>query len=303
MTDTRPRRTRWTNLANPQVREGIRAEVTTAGDPELVIYDFIDSWGGDWGVSAAEVAAALAQIGAVPALTVRLNSPGGDYFEGVSIAGMLARNTAQVTVCVDGLAASAASVIAMGADRIVMGQGSQMMIHEASSVAFGTADDMRRCASMLDQTNDDIAGMYANRTGGEQATWRAAVAEETWYTAAQAVAAGLADEVVALPQRAEPVAARAPQVEDRVAPWERELLDAGAVLVATPSNDRPLIDQPQAAPCTCGATQTPDADPPAPDAPPASAALPTAETAPPPELPPAFDPEQLRSALREARTR
>lgn len=299
MTDTRPRRSRWTNLANPQVREGVRAEITTAGDPELVIYDYIDSWGGDWGVSSAEVAAALAQLGAVPALRVRLNSPGGDYFEGVSIAGMLARNTAQVTVCVDGLAASAASVIAMGADRIVMGQGSQMMIHEASSGAIGTADDMRRCASMLDQTNDDIAGMYANRTGGEQATWRAAVAEETWYTAAQAVAAGLADEVVALPQRAEPVAARAPQVEDRVAPWERELLDTGAVLVAAPSNTGQPIDQSQADPCTCAATQTPDASSPAPDAPP-PVELPTAEAAPPPEPPPAFDPELLRSAIREA---
>lgn len=202
------RRMRWTNLVAPQVREPLRA-VTAATTPELLIYDVIDSWGGDWGVSARDVAAALDDLGPVPALSVRLSSPGGDYFEGVAIAGMLARHDAQVTVYVDGLAASAASVIAMGADRIVMSPGSQLMIHEASSMAWGTADDMRRTAAMLDQTNDDIAALYHARAGGELDEWRQAVRVETWYTAAQAVAAGLADEVAALPTRApaEPAAA------------------------------------------------------------------------------------------------
>lgn len=194
------RRNRWTNLANPQVREGIRAQVHS-GVAEICIYDMIDSWGGEWGVSAAEVAAALVSLGNPAAIDVRLNSPGGDYFEGVNIAHQLARFPAVVTVHVDGLAASAASVIAMGGARIVMAQGSQMMIHEASSMAWGTASEMRRTADMLDQTNSDIAAMYAQRTGGDVATWRAAVAAETWYTAAQAVAAGLADEVVQLPSR------------------------------------------------------------------------------------------------------
>ncbi len=194
------RRNRWTNLAAPQVREGIRAQVQSDVG-EICIYDVIDSWGGEWGVSAGEVAEALTTLGKVPSISVRLNTPGGDYFEGVNIAHQLARYPGVVTVYVDGLAASAGSVIAMGGDRIVMAQGSQMMIHEASSMAWGTASEMRRTADMLDQTNSDIAAMYAQRTGGDVATWRAAVAAETWYTAAQAVAAGLADEVVSLPAR------------------------------------------------------------------------------------------------------
>lgn len=206
------RRNRWTNLARPQVREGIRAQVGgTSGldSAEIWIYDMIDGWGGEWGVSAAEVAQALAGLGRPSAIDVRLNSPGGDYFEGVNIAHQLARFPAAVTVHVDGLAASAASVIAMGGDRIVMAQGSQMMIHEASSMAWGTAAEMRRTADMLDQTNADIAAMYARRTGGDADTWRAAVAAETWYTAAQAVAAGLADEVQQLPARLPETAAPA----------------------------------------------------------------------------------------------
>jgi ATP-dependent protease ClpP protease subunit len=195
------RRNRWTNLATPQLREPIRAQVQSDGTAEICIYDVIDGWGGEWGVSAGEVTEALAGLGKVKAVALRLNSPGGDYFEGVTIAHALARHPAVVTVYVDGLAASAGSVIAMGGDRIVMAQGSQMMIHEASSMAWGTASEMRRTADMLDQTNSDIATMYARRTGGDVATWRAAVAAETWYTAAQAVAAGLADEVTQLPAR------------------------------------------------------------------------------------------------------
>lgn len=205
------RRNRWTNLATPQVREGIRAQVQT-GVGEICIYDVIDSWGGEWGVSAAEVSAALATLGGASTVDVRLNSPGGDYFEGVTIAHALARYSGVVTVHVDGLAASAASVVAMGGDRIVMAQGSQMMIHEASSMAWGTAAEMRHTADMLDQTNSDIAAMYAQRTGGSVDEWRAAVAAETWYTAVQAVAAGLADEVMSLPARApeQDIAAQAP---------------------------------------------------------------------------------------------
>ena len=209
MSERALRRHRWTNLAPAPFREGVRA-VTAASEPELLIYDYIDSWGGEWGVSAAEVLAALDVIGDVPALTVRLSSPGGDYFEGVSIHNALLRHPATVTVHVDALAASAASVIAMAGDRVVMGQGAQIMVHEAASATFGRADDMRATAVMLDQTNDDIAGFYAARTGGDVAAWREAVRQETWYTAAQAVAAGLADEVATPPTRQSAPPADAP---------------------------------------------------------------------------------------------
>jgi ATP-dependent protease ClpP protease subunit len=231
------RRNRWTNLATPQVREPIRAQVS-AGEGELYIYDVIDSWGGEWGVSAAEVGDALAELGKVKAISVRLNSPGGDYFEGVTIAHALARHPAEVTVHVDGLAASAASVVAMGGDRIVMAQGSQMMIHEASSMAWGTASEMRRTAAMLDQTNADIAAMYAQRTGGDVVAWREAVAAETWYTAAQAVTAGLADELLSLP-------ARTPELPDVLA--ARVAVPAPETPAPT-ADASPLADLPTAGP-------------------------------------------------------
>jgi len=219
---------RWTNLVKPLAREGVKvmrllddgrhAEIPAGGEmpraaaaPELWIYDVIDSWGGDWGVSAADVIDALQLIGDVPEISVRINSPGGDYFEGVAIHNALVRNGARVTVYVDALAASAASVIAMAGDEIVMGPGSQLMIHEASSMAYGTAADFRHAAQMLDQTNDDVAGFYASRAGGDQETWRAAVAVETWYTALQAVAAGLADRVA---ERATSFTATAPASPD-----------------------------------------------------------------------------------------
>lgn len=228
---------RWTNLVKPLTREGVRALLPTGNGgtavallpggataewpagalpqnitaPELWIYDVIDSWGGDWGVSAADVIAALQLIGEVPEISVRINSPGGDYFEGVAIHNALTRHNAKVTVYVDALAASAASVIAMAGDEVVMGPGSQLMIHEASSMAYGTAADFRHTAAMLDQTNDDVAGFYATRAGGDQETWRAAVAVETWYTASQAVAAGLADRVA---ERSSNFAAAAPASPD-----------------------------------------------------------------------------------------
>jgi ClpP class serine protease len=105
------------------------------------------------------------------------------------------------------------------------------MIHEASSMAWGTADEMRRTAAMLDQTNSDIAAMYAQRTGGSVEHWRAAVAAETWYTAAQAVAAGLADELVSLP-------ARVPELPDVLA----ARADISNPDLSTPETPAPTAD-------------------------------------------------------------
>lgn len=291
MSERALRRHRWTNLAPAPLREGVRA-VTAAAEPELLIYDYIDSWGGEWGVSAAEVIAALDAIGDVPALTVRLSSPGGDYFEGVGIHNALLRHPATVTVHVDSLAASAASVIAMAGDRVVMGQGAQIMVHEAASATFGRADDMRACAVMLDQTNDDIAGFYAARTGGDVATWRESVRQETWYTAAQAVAAGLADEVATPPARVTPPPAEAPAAAARPAPLAASC--GGSCSSSSPTPDGSAPQQPAE-----HATPVPPAVAPETSAPEAAAP-------PPAELPTAGSSltELIRSAVRgEAVTR
>lgn len=185
--------TRWRPLARVTANRGWRVENTTDG-ATLYLYDVIDSWGGDWGISAKDVLSALAEVTS-PTLNVRLNSPGGDYFEGVAIYNALVQHPGQVTVHVDALAASAASVIAMAGDHIVMHPGAQLMIHDALSMAVGNAAEMRRTADLLDQCSDDIAGFYARQAGGEPEQWRELMRAETWYTAEQAVAAGLADEV------------------------------------------------------------------------------------------------------------
>lgn len=211
---------RW--KAEAPDRRGWRIENAAAVDgdvAELYIYDAIDSWGGYWGVSAGDVVEALSGVKA-STLNVHLNSPGGDYFEGVAIYNALRSHSATINVFVDGMAASAASVIAMVGEHVVMGVGAQMMIHEARTIAIGTADVMRAQADLLDKIGDDVAAFYQRKAGGDVATWRAAMKVETWYTADEAVAAGLADEVAGAdeqddpaepdePDEREPAAARA----------------------------------------------------------------------------------------------
>lgn len=190
---------RFRGSARPH--EGIRASVLTsddAGDGTAVmrLYDPIDSWGGEWGVSAKEFARAL---DALPAgtTTIRLhvNSPGGEVFEAVTIKNMLSAHAARVEVVVDGLAASAASFLAASADHVTMAPNSQMMIHDAWGICVGPASDMRSTGELLDKISDNIASIYAARSGADVSQWRSAMLAETWYTAQEAVDAGLADEI------------------------------------------------------------------------------------------------------------
>jgi ATP-dependent protease ClpP protease subunit len=161
-----------------------------ADTAEVVIYDEI----GWWGTTAASFMDELKQITA-GRITLRLNSPGGDVFDGVAIMNVLRSHPAAITTQVDGLAASIASVIALAGDRIVMQPGSTMMIHDASGMCYGQAPDMRELADMLDRHSDNIASLYAERAGGTVAEWRERMRGESWFSAEEAVAVGLADEV------------------------------------------------------------------------------------------------------------
>lgn len=156
---------------------------------------------GQWGITADQFCRDLKDITA-KTLDVRINSPGGDVFDGIAIHNALTAHPAKIHVFVDGVAASIASVIAMAGDRVTMARGSQMMIHEGHTAAAGTADDMRAQATLLDSVSDTIAGFYMSRAGGELAQWRGRMKKETWYSAEEAVAAGLADEVATPPGRA-----------------------------------------------------------------------------------------------------
>ena len=162
----------------------------------LRLYDPIDSWGGEWGVSAKEFTRALDALPDDTAeIRLHINSPGGEVFEAVTILNNLRRHRARVVAIVDGLAASAASFLAAGADELIMGRNSELMIHDAWGLCVGNAGDMRDIAGRLDALSDNIASIYASKADGSTEEWRAAMLAETWYSADEAVAAGLADVV------------------------------------------------------------------------------------------------------------
>lgn len=160
------------------------------GNAEIWVYDEI----GYWGVTAQDFIGELQDLSA-STIDLHLNTPGGDVFDGIAILNALRSHDASVTVYVDSLAASIGSVIAQAGDKRVMMRNSQMMIHKASTIAIGNDDDMEQMRDLLAKQNLNIANIYADRAGGEAADWIAAMAAETWYSAEEAVEAGLADEV------------------------------------------------------------------------------------------------------------
>lgn len=169
----------------------IRNALGALSEPaEVMVYDSI----GYGGVTAADFAADLENITASQ-INLRINSPGGEVFDGIAIYEALRRHRAQVTTYVDSLAASIASVIAMAGDRRVIARNATMMIHDASGLCIGPAADMRELAGLLDRCSDNIADVYAQRAqSGTVASWRKAMKAETWYSADEAVTAGLATE-------------------------------------------------------------------------------------------------------------
>ncbi|MET8766330.1 head maturation protease, ClpP-related [Streptomyces sp. NPDC004658] len=169
-------------------------------EAEVMLYDEVGGW---FGATADEFIADLRGITA-PNIRLRVNSPGGSVFEGIAIANALRSHPANVTVQVDGIAASIASVIAMSGDRIEMAPNSMLMIHDASGVCMGNASDMEEMAELLDLISDNIADAYAARAGGTRDEWRARMRAETWYLPEDAVDAGLADEALAAPKAGTP---------------------------------------------------------------------------------------------------
>jgi ATP-dependent protease ClpP protease subunit len=173
-----------------------------ADEAEVMLYDEVGGW---LGATADEFINDLRGITA-PKILLRINSPGGSVTEGIAIANALRSHPANVTVQVDGVAASIASVIAMAGDHVRMMPNALFMVHEASGLCAGEAADMIKMAELLDKISDNIAGAYAARAGGTEAEWRQVMKNETWYRGEEAVKAGLADEVVQTPKRGDEAA-------------------------------------------------------------------------------------------------
>lgn len=190
---------RFWGTQKPRIMAAVTPK-TSGSTATLRIYGPLDSWGGFWGTSAKEVAKALDDLDdSVETIQVRLNSPGGDAFEGVAIMNLLRAHGARTVAVVDGLAASAASIIAAGADELVMSPGTELMIHDASTFAYGDAAEMEKARKQLDSVSDTIAAVYAAKAGGSTEDWRALMVAESWYTADEAVSAGLADRTETVP--------------------------------------------------------------------------------------------------------
>ena len=166
-----------------------------AGDSELILEGVVasESWWGDE-VTPKQFREELSQHRGN--LTVRINSPGGDVYAGVQIYNMLKDHEGQITVVVDALAASIASVIAMAGDKIIMNTGSMMMVHKPWLMTAGNSDELREAADYLEKVGDSIIPIYTARTGMSEQEVADLLEAETWMTASEAVELGFADEAV-----------------------------------------------------------------------------------------------------------
>ena len=206
------------------------------GPSQLHIYDEI----GYFGVTAADMISDLSNVKGD--LEVHLNTPGGEVFDGIAIYGALKQRDGLVRVVIDSLAASIGSVIAMAADpgQLVIAKNASVMIHDGFGMGIGNAKDLRELADLLDKTSDNIAGIYADRTGQPASQWREAMLAETWYIGQEAVDAGLADFVQGS-EPAEPAAA-----VKVAATWDLSIFTKrpGAVQDAAPDGGEQPSDAP-----------------------------------------------------------
>lgn len=172
----------------------IRNAVAT-GRTTVRLYGAIgQSFWDDEAVSAADLARTLDEIGP-NGIDLHINSGGGDVFDGIAMHAMLLDHASDVESHVDGIAASAASFIAMAGDRVVMHKPAKMMIHNAAGLAWGDKGVLRELADVLEEIDGTIADIYADRSGRPAEEWAGYMNAETWFSAAKAVELGLADEV------------------------------------------------------------------------------------------------------------
>lgn len=176
-------------------------------DGEIILSGMVgdDFWGD--GFTSGQVIAALAQLGRGTDVVVRLNSGGGIATEGAAIHAALTSHKGRVTVIVEGIAASAASLIACAGDVVEMALGSVFMIHDPATITWGTSSDHELAIRMLESLATSYAATYAEKTGGEPDAMRSLMRAETWLTAQEAVDQGFADRLAtANDNAAEPTA-------------------------------------------------------------------------------------------------
>lgn len=174
-----------------------------SGEADVYIDDVIgDPW---MGTSGADFAKELRDLKDVAKINLHINSPGGLVKDGLQMYNAIRSHGAYVTALIESEAASAASFVAMAADKVVIFKNAKLFIHDAHGFGMGNASDFRTLANLLDEESDNIAGIYADKAGGSVEDWRKAMTANdgvgSTYRGQAAVDAGLADEVATTPAR------------------------------------------------------------------------------------------------------
>lgn len=162
---------------------------------DLYLYDDIGASFFGEGITAKQVVDDVQKLGDAKTLNVRINSAGGNVFEGLAIYNALTRAPVEVLTHVDGIAASIASIIAMAGSKISMAENAMMMIHDPYTGGFGTAEELRKTADTLDTIRGNLVATYAKRTGQNENDISDMMAAETWFTASDALQAGFTDSI------------------------------------------------------------------------------------------------------------
>lgn len=184
-------RSRSTPTTSPKNNSWFRMQAGHQSDADIYIYDEI----GFWGVTAKQFISDLNALGDITHINLHINSPGGDVFEGIAIFNALKTHGASITVYVDGVAASMASVIAMVGNPVIMPENTFMMIHKPFGFTGGDAEDMRTYADLLDKVEAVLLPAYAQKTGKTTDEIAVMLADETWMSGAECLAHGFADQV------------------------------------------------------------------------------------------------------------
>lgn len=230
----RPQNFQWDAPSDALERWAEAPRAAESDDPNTIsIYDVIgeDYWTG--GFTAKRMAAALRTIGKAD-VTVKINSPGGDLFEGIAIYNLLREHPARVTVDVMGMAASAASIIAMAGDDIRMGLGTFMMVHNGWSIVIGNRHDLRAAADLFEEFDAAIADIYQARTGLDRKAVEKLMNDETYMSASTAVEKGFADKINERVEASPSTASNS--AED--GPFARRRIDALLAKTGMPRSER-----------------------------------------------------------------
>ena len=172
-------------------RNQYRIENASSPAPEIYLYGDI----GYDGITAAQVVKDLNALGKKKDIIVQIDSPGGNVFDGLNIHNSLVRNTANILVHIDALAASIASIIAMAGVEIRIADNAMMMIHEPAVGFYGTADELTQMAGTLRKARENLVRIYAQRTGNKDSKISDWMRDETWFTANEALKAGMVTDI------------------------------------------------------------------------------------------------------------